>query len=64
MYFLRSNAPIYGTTKSCSLNASSAEVLHDIHRFSEQVPVLAEVLSTHHSLSSVAGIFRQFPRKE
>jgi hypothetical protein len=50
--------------KSCSLNAWSEEVLHDIHRFSEQAPVLAEVLSTRHFSSSRAGIFHQFPRRE
>lgn len=50
--------------KSCSLNALSAEVLHDIRRFSEQAPILTEVLSTHHFLSSIAGIFHQFPITE
>lgn len=50
--------------KSCSLNALSAEVLRDTHRFSEQAPILTEVLSTHHFLSSVAGIFHQFPIME
>lgn len=50
--------------KSCSLNALTAEVLHDTRRFSEQAPILTEVLSTHHFLSSIARIFHQFPIME
>lgn len=50
--------------KSCSLDALSAEVLHDTRRFSEQAPVLTEVPSTRHFLSSIAGIFHQFPIME
>lgn len=50
--------------KSCSLNALTAEVLHDTHRFLEQAPTLTEVLSAHHFLSSIAGIFHQFPIME
>lgn len=49
------------TMKNCSLNALSAEVLHDTRRFSEQAPILTEVLSTRRFLSSIAGIFHQFP---
>lgn len=52
------------TMKSCFLNAWSEEVLHDTHRFSEQAPILTEVLSTRHFLSSKAGIFHQFPVPE
>lgn len=50
--------------KSCSLNALTAEVLHDTRRFSEQAPILTEVLSTRHFLSSIARIFHQFPIME
>lgn len=50
--------------KSCSLDVLSAEVLHDTRRFSEQAPVLTEVPSTHHFLSSIAGIFHQSPIME
>lgn len=50
--------------KSCSLNALTAEVLRDTHRFSEQAPILTEVRSTHHFLSSIAGTFHQFPITE
>lgn len=52
------------TMKSCSLNALTAEVLHDTRRFSEQAPILTEVLSTRHFLSSIARIFHQFPIME
>lgn len=50
--------------KNCSLDALSAEVLHDTRRFSGQAPVLTEVPSTRHFLSSIAGIFHQFPITE
>lgn len=62
--FFEVQDPNLTTRKSYALNALSAEVLHDTRRFSEQAPVLTEVLSTHHFLSSVAGIFRQFPIME
>lgn len=47
--------------KSCSLDVVSVEVLHDIHRFSAQAPVLMKVQSVHHFLSSTVTICHQFP---